>query len=155
MRRTKIQDTLTEAIPALLTLQDDFFIIGASAAILSGIEIGDTGDIDILSSTADAQRLKQLWDEKMVTNPQMKESHLFRSDFARYSFSLMDIEVMGDLYLCSEGAWKKIEVQEYTCFGIDGLQIKVPTIAEQIRILDLFGRPKDQQRREIIVNSKV
>ncbi|MBB4037511.1 hypothetical protein GGR21_003428 [Dysgonomonas hofstadii] len=153
MIREKIIRTLNEATPGLELLEDDFFVIGASAIILSGIEIGNTNDIDILTSTRDSAKLKKIWNDKIENNPLMKESELFKSDFSRYSFSEMDIEIEGDLLVYKENHWLEVNVHKYVSIEINNLFIKIPTIEEQMRILRLFGREKDMKRLKLMQNT--
>ena len=153
MIKEKIIRTLEEAIPGLAMLEDNFFVIGASAIILSGIEIGNTSDIDILTSARDAEKLKKVWKDKIEANPLMKESDLFKSDFSRYNFTEMDVEIQGDLVIYKENRWMEVNVHKYTSVEINNLPIKIPTIEDQMRILLLFGREKDMKRLELIQNA--
>ena len=153
MIKEKIIRTLHEATSGLNSLEDDFFIIGASAIILSGIKIGETNDIDILTSVHDADKLKNAWKDKIEKNPQLKESELFRSDFSRYNFSEMDIEIQGNLHVYKENRWVEVKIGQYTPTTIGDLSLKIPTIDEQIRILQLFGREKDMKRLHLIRNA--
>jgi len=150
MVKTKITDTLKAAKEGLACLKDDFFIIGACSTILSDIDTGNTNDIDILVTSEDADRLKPVWKDKIEKDPALKESELFKSNFTRYNFPKMDIEVLGDLLIFKNGNWEKVAVNHYATIDIDGFTIKIPTLEEQIRILHLFGRKKDLERLDII-----
>jgi len=150
MIKDKIIRTLSEAASGLKLLDDGFFVIGASAIILSGTDIGNTGDIDIIVSSHDADKLKKIWKDKIESNPQLKDSDLFKSNFGRYKFLEMDIEIIGDLLIFRDGRWTEVKVQEYTLTDINGLSVKIPTIKDQERILQLFGREKDMVRLELI-----
>lgn len=148
--KAKILSVLDEAAPALLSLKDDFFMIGASAMILSGVDIKETHDIDILTSFSDSQKLRQDWKDKIEINPTLKESHLFRSNFTRYNFNALDIEVMGELEVYKNENWSPLLIQEFEEYQTKHLSIKIPTLREQVRILQLFGREKDLKRIDMI-----
>lgn len=154
MIEKRISSVLERASPILQKLQDDFFIIGASALTLAGIEIGNTGDIDILSSKRDALYLQQIWTDKRVNDHITECDDLFRSTFARYSFGDMDIEVMGDLEINKNNIWQPLKIQDYFLIDIKYIQLKIPTIGEQIRILELFGREKDREKIALITDSE-
>jgi len=100
--KKKIIAVLEKAHPALNQLQDEFFIIGTSALILSDIPINDTKDIDLLTSSRDADNLKKLWKERLL-NYKPTEITRFKSNFARFQFGSLDVEVMGDLEVYSKG----------------------------------------------------
>ena len=121
----KIKDKITQSLASItVELQEispDFYVIGASAMILSGIEVGETADIDILTTEMNSCKLH----------------------FARFKLPLMDIEVMGDLQIKKNDIWQSVCVKEYKEIFIGNLIIKIPTIEEQKRILSLFGREKD------------
>lgn len=148
----RIYSVIERASPILKKLQDDFFVIGASALTLSGIEIGTTRDIDILSSRRDALYLQQVWAEKLIKDHVTERDDLFRSTFARYSFGVMDIEVMGDLEINKNKAWQKLKIRDHSVIDLKCVPIKIPTIREQIRILELFGREKDKEKIAFITN---
>jgi len=140
--KEKIIAVWKEAHPALSQLRDEFFIIGASALILSDLPINDTKDIDLLTSSRDADKLKEFWKERKLNyNPE--DTTRFKSNFARFQFGFLDVEVMGDLEVYSKGQWRKVVINNFKTVPLAGSQIKVPTLVEQVRILQLFGRQKD------------
>ena len=141
-----------QAYPALSRLEDDYFLIGSSALALTGINIASTNDIDILTSRKNADDLKINWSDRLKANYQPEEVSLFRSNFARYDFDTMDIEVMGDLEIKKNNVWTPVVVQDYSLYEKDGYQIKIPTLEEQKRILLLFDRGKDKEKLKLINN---
>lgn len=82
--KEKITYTFASITDELQQIAPDFYVIGASVLILSGIEIGGTSDIDILTIEAKALPLQQLLKRKMEIDPKTKEDDLFCSDFARF-----------------------------------------------------------------------
>ena len=141
----KIKDKITQSLASItVELQEispDFYVIGASAMILSGIEVGETADIDILTTEMNSCKLQHLLKTYMEISPETKEDN-----FARFKLPLMDIEVMGDLQIKKNDIWQSVCVKEYEEIFIGNLIIKIPTIEEQKRILSLFGREKDLKR---------
>jgi hypothetical protein len=150
--KEKIFSALKESYPTLKQLKDDFYIIGASALILSGIEIENTSDIDILVTERDAVWLRKEWENKSI-NFIPSNSVLFRSNYSRYEFPDMDIEIIGSLEVNKEGVWKPVIIKDFIIFDTDEFQIKIPTIEEQVRILIFFGRKKDLDRLDLIQNN--
>ena len=146
----KIKDKITQSLASItVELQEispDFYVIGASAMILSGIEVGETADIDILTTEMNSCKLQHLLKTYMEISPETNEDDLFSSNFARFKLPLMDIEVMGDLQIKKNDIWQSVCVKEYKEIFIGNLIIKIPTIEEQKRILSLFGREKDLKR---------
>ena len=142
----KITQSLASITVELQEISPDFYVIGASAMILSGIEVGETADIDILTTEMNSCKLQHLLKTYMEISPETKEDDLFRSNFARFKLPLMDIEVMGDLQIKKNDIWQSVCVKEYEEIFIGNLIIKIPTIEEQKRILSLFGREKDLKR---------
>ncbi len=127
----------------MATLQDDFFVIGASALILSEIPmINHTEDLDLLTSSRDADQLKELLKENRI-DYKPAETTRFKSNFARFRFDELDLEVMGDLEVYIKGQWRKVKVDRFKEVHIGQSKIKMPTLSEQVRILQLFGRQKD------------
>jgi len=108
----KIKDKITQSLASItVELQEispDFYVIGASAMILSGIEVGETADIDILTTEMNSCKLQHLLKTYMEISPETKEDDLFRSNFARFKLPLMDIEVMGDLQIKKNDIWQSV-----------------------------------------------
>src|SRR6187402_3009245 len=109
----KISFVMHQAYPALSRLEDDYFLIGSSALALTGINIASTNDIDILTSRKNADDLKLSWSSRLKANYQPDGGSLFRSNFARFDFSTMDIEVMGALEVKKNNTWIPVIVQDY------------------------------------------
>lgn len=146
----KIYNVLEKAYLGLKVLHDDYFIIGSSALTLSGISIENTQDIDILMSSRDADCVKKVWSNRVVKNHITKQDNLFRSNFSRYHFEMLDIEIMGNLEVNRNGIWAPLIIQDYVTLIFNDIEIKIPTIEEQKRILNLFGREKDFEKLKLI-----
>lgn len=144
--KEKIVQTIISIANELQEITPEFYIIGASAMILSGIEIGETSDIDILTTETNSFKLQHLLNKYKEISPRTKEDDLFRSNFARFNLPLMDIEVMGNLQIKKNDIWQSVFIHEYKEVFIGDLILRVPTIKEQKRILSLFGREKDLKR---------
>jgi hypothetical protein len=146
----KIFHTLKEAFPSLKLMKDDFYLIGSAALILSGIKIENIYDLDILVSDRDADFLMAEWGNRRIIEHAPKDNELFSSKFARYKFSELDIEILGELKVNKMGIWEKLEISDSQSITIDDFEIKTPTLNEQKRILQLFGRKKDKDRLKLI-----
>ncbi len=144
--KEKIIKTLVEVADKLQDIKSEWCIIGASAMILSGIEITETSDIDILTTNEGADELKQSLRKYMEIVSKTKEDDLFRSNFARFKLPLMDIEVMGGLQVRKNGRWQHVRIDDFSVISIENMVIKIPTLNEQKRLLSLFGREKDLKR---------
>jgi len=146
----KIFYTLKEAFPSLKLMRDDFYLIGSAALILSGIKIENIYDLDILVSDRDADFLMVEWGNRLIIEHVTKDNELFSSKFARYKFSELDIEILGELKVNKVGVWERLEISDSQSITIDDFEIKTPTLNEQKRILQLFGRKKDKDRLKLI-----
>ena len=151
--KEKIETLLAEISPVLETLKDEWFIIGASALILSDVTISDTKDLDLLTSRRDAAYLKTAWKERILDHTPA-DSDLFRSNFARFHFTTLDLEVLGGFEVNKGGKWIPLTVQEHYRIDYPAFSIKIPSLSEQKRILVFFGRPKDLTRIKLI-NQKI
>jgi hypothetical protein len=118
--------------------------------ILAGLPIEKSSDIDLLVSDTDAEILKKLWHDRKRENFKPVGSDLFRSNFSRYDFDEIDIEVMGDLQVCKKGQWIPLMVEEYKTIPLGACSFRVPTLKEQHRIFHFFGREKDLQKAKMI-----
>lgn len=145
--KDKIISLLISVKSDLNALEDHFYIIGAGGLHLLDKPVGDTQDIDIVVSVRDAEVLKKRWKQHRIETPLTKEDELFKSNFSRYDFGVMDIEVMGRLQINKNGVFETLTINEFTAIPLGAdFSVKVPTVAEFKRILMLFGREKDLQK---------
>ena len=138
--------TLAEVVPQLhVQCVDPWCLIGSAAALLVGAEVS-VADVDVLVSRDDAERLMALWAGYRQPTHEPADGHRFRSHFARFAFPGIPVEVMGALELNQGDGWQPVNAGRMMLVGLDGLAVPVPTIPDQIRILESFGREKDCQR---------
>lgn len=145
-----LQQTLQEALPDLQRLcVDPWVLIGSAAARLAGADVA-VADIDVLTSAGDADRLIEHWRARRESHFEPAGAARFRSRFARFRFTGLPLEVMGGLQLHDTQGWVPVLAGETTLVAFGGMRIPLPRVAEQIRILESFGRPKDLQRAVLL-----
>ncbi|HEX7817685.1 hypothetical protein [Dyella sp.] len=138
--------TLTEAVPGLLRCcRDPWAIIGSAAASLAGAAVS-VADVDVLTSAADASRLAGHWYARREQTYEPVGAERFRSHFGRYRFDGLPLEVMGNLELFDGSAWQPVLTRACVRVACGAVQVLIPTVPEQIRILESFARPKDFER---------
>ncbi|MFI4959620.1 MAG: hypothetical protein ACHP7C_10750 [Lysobacterales bacterium] len=129
--------------------RDPWVVIGSAAARLAGVGV-TIGDLDLLTSRRDADALIDCWQDCLQATEVQEGSDRFRSNFARFTFPGLLVEVMGGLEVFSDGAWKVVAIAETVEVDVDGLNVFIPSTAEQVRVLEIFGRPKDLQRAALL-----
>lgn len=148
--RDRIFAVLKDAYPALRLLEDEWYIIGTSGLVLAGVNLEKTSDIDILTSVRDAEKLKIAWKNRMRKDFDSSNTELFESDFSRYDFGTLDIEIMGGLKVNHSGKWIPLTISDHLHILTPDFEIKVPTLEEQKKILLLFGREKDLKKIKLL-----
>lgn len=140
-----LRHTLADCVPDLYRCcRDPWVVIGSASSWLAG-QMLPVRDLDVLTSTRDAEALIQHWRTRQLPIDAAADADRFRSRYARFAFEL-PVEIMGDLQVHDGERWQRLEVRDVVTARIDGLQVPTPSIVEQIRILRLFGREKDVQR---------
>jgi hypothetical protein len=143
-----LHDVLAVVLPPLREhCRDAWVVIGSAAVALAGAPV-EVADLDLLTSQGDAERLIALWNAELDSTYRPAASDRFRSRFARFLFPGMAVEVMGGLELHTVQGWVPVRVQHIEHVTCAGVAVPVPSRAEQIRILESFGRPKDLQRAQ-------
>lgn len=138
--------TLAGIVPELhVQCVDPWCLIGSAAALLVGAEVS-VADVDVLVSRNDAERLMALWAACREATHEPADGHRFRSHFARFAFPGIPVELMGALQLNQGDGWQPVHAGRMTLVGLNGLAVPVPSIPDQIRLLESFGREKDRQR---------
>lgn len=149
-KRSEIINFLNAVSNGLELLEDDFYLIGSAALVIQGLEPEKVNDIDLLTSTRDAKRLKEFWNDRIQETFVPADGERFRSEFGRFSFEGFDIEVMGNLEVNTLEGWHKLIIEDYSVIDIGHLSLKIPTLREQKRVFNLFGRPKDLHKAQMI-----
>jgi hypothetical protein len=154
MTLRSLNPVLHEAIAASVPLlhahcRDPWVVIGSAACALAGADV-EVADLDLLTSTADAERLIALWPSRLDTSYVPAGADRFRSRFARFLFPGMPLEVMGNLELHDADGWQPVQVNETVHVTVADVAVAIPSRDEQIRILKSFGRPKDLVRAELL-----
>lgn len=120
-------------------------VIGSAAAYMAGAAV-TVADLDVLTSVRDAQTMTEHWRAQRDFDYKPADSARFRSHLARFHFGELPVEVIGGLELSGAQGWVPVRIGARAFVDIDGLSVPIPTIAEQIRVLESFARPKDFQR---------
>jgi phosphorylcholine metabolism protein LicD len=141
--KKKIESVISLISPDLQMLKDLHFVIGSCAVFLSGMPIDETSDLDLFVSHDDAEHLKAVWANRRRENYAPCDTHLFRSNFGRFYFGDLDVEVMGGLKVFSNSEWKSLQIEKHIEVLVGDQKIKIPTLEEQQRIFNFFGRDKD------------
>ncbi len=136
--------TLAGLRPALQAMRDPWWIIGSAGLALLGAFDERPQDIDLLTSVRDAGALADSWHGYVQANRHPADGEQFRSVYVRFAHLPLPVEVMGGLEVrCRNGAWETLAVRGSEVSVVDGFEVRVPALAEQVRILRLFGRDKD------------
>ena len=144
-----LRSTLAVCVPELQRrCADPWVVIGSAAAWLVGAQV-EVADLDVLTSASDARFLADHWRGRALAADKLEGADRFRSHFARFEFPL-SVEVMGDLEVATPGGWKPVRVGATRMVEVDGFDVPVPTVEEQIRLLECFGRPKDRLRAGLL-----
>lgn len=154
MTLRSLNPALHEAIAASVPLlhahcRDPWVVIGSAACALAGADV-EVADLDLLTSTTDAERLIAMWPSRLDTSYVPAGVDRFRSRFARFLFPGMPLEVMGNLELHDADGWQPVQVNETVHVTVAGVVVAIPSRDELIRILESFGRPKDLARAELL-----
>jgi hypothetical protein len=150
MLKKELLENLNKISKDLKTLRDDYFIIGSSGLVLAGVELILIDDLDILTSTNDAELLKILWKDYLIENPVTEDNDKFKSHFCQYYFDGIKIEIMGDLMVNFDNIWQRLFIDEFIEVELSDFSVKIPTLTEQERILRIFGRKKDLEKISLI-----
>jgi hypothetical protein len=146
----ELGEVLRASVPDLQRhCRDPWVLIGSAAAWLVGAEV-TVADLDVLTSVRDAETMIDQWRDRRDVTATPAAAERFRSRFARFAFPQLDVEVMGGLEVFGDTGWVPVKITEIITVDIAGLAIPIPVIAEQIRVLKSFGRPKDRQRATLL-----
>lgn len=145
-----LHDVLAAIVPDLQRYcVDAWTLIGSAAARLIGAPV-TVADIDVLTSRRDAQTMIGQWQERLDRAWKPADSARFRSCFARFRYPQLAVEIMGGLELFQPTGWVPVHVDAIVQVPVAGVIVPIPALAEQIRVLQDFDRPKDRQRAALL-----
>lgn len=157
LRSMSMQERIIKSIAPLV---DDlnhadihWTIFGSAALLLNGIEL-NVNDIDILLSREAAELLERKWRNLRATAEKSctpTGTGLFRSRLSRYLSAGLPIELSGGLELRKGTAWQPVTATEIY-IGEQG--IHYCSLADCVRLLHTFDRPKDKERLKLIAQKK-
>lgn len=152
---TDLDPALTRSVTALAEAMAgeaaDWWIIGSAAMALCGIAVA-AKDVDVTGSAAIMARVSERLGGAVIGSG---PSELFRSEpfaMARPEGGL-PIELMGDLHVSRRGMWRRLLPRTRLPVIVGAQTVFVPTLVEQIEILNLFGRDKDKARAALIAEA--
>ena len=101
----------------------------------------EAGDVDLLTSVADACAFRDALDGVRVVRP---PSDRFRSDMlVEILAAPLRIEVMAGFDVCNQGRWMPVAPRTRRQVMWNGQPLFVPDVAELAALCRTFGRPKD------------
>lgn len=140
--------TLERVAEAATDMQDPWWVFGGAAMALAGLEDHHVPDVDVMASPRDARRLIAALDG--VVSPDPGEG-LFRSRvFGQILTTPIPIDIMAEMDVRSGGDWSPVRFETRMPVAVGDWTVFLPSVAEQIAVARLFGRPKDLQRAELL-----
>lgn len=136
MTPAELRNLFTNVEPDLSAFAATWSLIGSGALILLGAPVDEAADLDVVTSVDGAGRLRAAWTGWLEDiSPKAPDGPFRSEDFARYATPWGPVEVMGGL---------RIRGQPFAP------REPLPSIDEQLRILRLFGRPKDLAKAAVV-----
>ena len=137
----EVRNLLNNLTPDLDRVAPPWVVIGSGALMLMGAPVEAAADLDIVTDPAAARRLRTLWKTWLQCGEAKSPDGPFKSeDFARYETPWGPVEVMGGLHV---GGAPLVIAERHP-------DLPIPSAEEQLRILRLFGRPKDLAKATIL-----
>jgi hypothetical protein len=134
MTPAEVEALVHRLAPDLDAFAAPWSLIGSGALILLGVPLDEAADLDVVTSVDGAGRLRAAWASWLDEGERKAPDGPFRSDaFDAYETPWGRVEVMGGLHVRG----RRLDPSR-----------PIPDAAEQLRILRLFGRPKDLAKAE-------
>jgi hypothetical protein len=143
-------ETGLRAVAAFMNDADKpWWIIGSAALVLSGVQGVEPDDIDIV---CDGKSLFWLLESSGIkVYPPSPHKQFRSSPYQRIQVANgTPIELMGDLQVHDGTAFRALKISSRETVRAAGTTFYLPSIAEQIAILRLFGRSKDLAKAALL-----
>lgn len=130
--------------------RDPWWLIGSAAMALHGARPLAVGDIDLLMSRSDAERL--LLSRGVEPSPGSADGR-FRSDvFGRWQAGSYKVEVMAGFHVRADGRWREVVPLSRCTLRVGAAELFVPSVDELVAMCRLFGREKDSEREQLLLS---
>lgn len=146
MTRDGLAALLSRLAPGLDRLDEPWCVFGSAALMIRGAIDEDIPDLDLFTTEAGAARLEAAWSHWRAEAYAPDPDDPFLSRFSRYELPEGAAEVMGGLRHRIGDVWTPLTVAAVDRVEFAGRGWPAPTVAEHVRVLMLFGRPKDLER---------
>lgn len=136
--------TLGRLVRLLTVTQDPWWVLGSAAVYLKSYDPGRIGDIDVLLSEADAQRLmveNGLDNHRDGGTPRYRSAYILKPELGE-----MPVELLAGYETYQDNAWSSIWPGSRNLVSFGGNELFVPSDAELISIFKQLGRAKDFDR---------
>lgn len=143
-----LRETLVMVAEAMRDARDPWWVIASAAVALHGVAPIEVGDVDLVMSVGDAQRLMDALD---ITPIEDDVSSLFRSTlFGRWETPPLVVEIMAGFHVAAAAGWTELLPRTRMPVLVERCAIYVPERAELAGMLRLFGRLKDLERARLL-----
>lgn len=141
MIEARLERSLGVLAEAARSVEGDWWMIGSAAAVLSGAAL-DPEDVDVFGAPEVVRGLLAALGAEEVP---VAAHERFRS--APYQRVVVDgglpLELMGGTVVLVDGEWEAFKLETRRVVSGAWGEVFVPEVAEQVAILNLFGREKD------------
>jgi hypothetical protein len=142
--------TLVMVAEAMRDARDPWWVISSAAVALHGVTPIEVGDVDVLMSLADAQRVM---DQVGVVPANDGARALFLSTlFGRWETPPLVVEIMAGFHVAKGAEWTEVLPPTRMPVLVEGSVVYVPDRVELAEILRLFGRSKDLERVRLLTS---
>ncbi|BBF82271.1 hypothetical protein [Asticcacaulis excentricus] len=133
-----------DLIRRLMPPEQPWWLIGSAALFLSGVRV-TVRDVDVYgpSEVIEAARIAL---GVPVSAPRADDRFRSRPYFQYRPPGGLEIDFMGGLQVFSAGDWCELQIESDA--WIEG--VRVPSIPDQLAILQLFARKKDLERAAVL-----
>ncbi|MGN1256585.1 MAG: hypothetical protein ACI4UA_05415 [Bacteroidaceae bacterium] len=132
--------------PYLCQADPSWCIYGSCALALNGLPDVEVHDVDILLTESGVRRMLALLPQVRLYDRDAPGGR-FRSLHAWVDVEGVEIDLSGDLEVLHESSWTPVRVDRV--LQSDG--IRYASLQDCVRLLRLFGRPKDLQRLDALL----
>lgn len=144
VKHSMFDQTLERLVSLLKETQDPWWILGSAAVYLKGYDPGDIGDIDVLLSEADAQRLIS---DQGLDNLRDGGTDRYRSAYVlKPSLGELPVELLAGYEIFHDKAWRSVSPLSRVSISYQGAALFVPSDQDLISIFTQLGRSKDFDR---------
>lgn len=129
-----------------------WILVGSLSLAFNGVDV-KPADIDILTDKKSALKSNKIFEEYMIKKVEWSETKIYKSYFGKFIINNSRVEIMGDLWVNSQGKWKSLapRLEAPHIMNIKDFRIPITKLGDHLKAYKSSELKKKQEKYSLIL----